>query len=240
MLGPWRNRRMWIQSFSMDPDLLAYLSEFVTERRRLRMQEVLSERTRYLTVVLEDLYQPHNGSAVLRSCDAFGIQDVHIVERKNRYRTNPDIELGTSQWLTLHRHRGPESESETVLGALRQAGYRTVATARREDAVPLEELDLEAGPIALLFGTEISGLTPETIAGADEALWIPMHGFVESFNISVSVALCLQDLTRRLRSSGIEWALPEGVRQEIYLDWIRKSIKNVEALEARYTHDREG
>ncbi len=201
------------------------------------MQEVLSDRTRYLAVVLEDLYQPHNGSAVLRSCDAFGIQDVHIVERKNRYRTNPDIELGTSQWLTLHRHRGPESEPKTVLEALRNAGYRTVATARREDAVPLGELDLEAGPVALLFGTEISGLTPETIAGADEALWIPMHGFVESFNISVSVALCLQELTRRLRSSTIDWALPEESRQQIYLDWIRKSIKNVEAIEARYTTD---
>lgn len=230
---------MWIQSVGMDPDLLAYLEEFVTERRRGRMQEVLSDRTRYLTVVLEDLYQPHNASAVLRSCDAFGVQDVHIVERKNRYRTNPDIELGTSQWLTLHRHRGPESDPESVLGALRRAGYRTVATARREDAVPLGELDLEAGPVALLFGTEISGLTPETVAGADEALWIPMHGFVESFNISVSVALCLQELTRGLRASGIEWGLPEGHRHEIYLDWIRKSIRNVEALEARYTSDRE-
>ncbi len=230
---------MWIQSDSMDPDLLAYLSEFVTERRRRRMLEVLSERTRHLTVVLEDLYQPHNGSAVLRSCDAFGIQDVHIVERKNRYRTNPDIDLGTSQWLTLHRYQGTEAEPEAGLGALRKAGYRTVATARREDAVPLDELDLEAGPVALLFGTEISGLTPETIAGADGALWIPMHGFVESFNISVSVALCLQELTRRLRASEIEWTLPEEARKEIYLDWIRKSIKNVEALEARYTSERE-
>ncbi|MFW5842775.1 MAG: TrmH family RNA methyltransferase, partial [Spirochaetota bacterium] len=136
-------------------------------------------------------------------------------------------------------YQGPEAEPEAVLGALRKAGYRTVATARREDAVPLDELDLEAGPVALLFGTEISGLTPETIAGADGALWIPMHGFVESFNISVSVALCLQELTRRLRASEIEWTLPEEARKEIYLDWIRKSIKNVEALEARYTSERE-
>jgi len=220
-----------------DSDLLAYLSDFVTERRRRRMLEVLAQRTRYLTVVLEDLYQPHNGSAVLRSCDAFGVQDVHIVERKNRYRTNPDIELGTSQWLTLHRHRDSEAAPDALLRTLSEAGYRTVATARRDDAVPLEELDLEAGPVALLFGTEISGLTPETIAGADEALWIPMHGFVESFNISVSVALCLQELSRRLRSSGIDWAIPEEDRRRIYLDWVRKSIKNVEAIEARYTTD---
>ena len=213
---------------------MAYLSEFVTDRRRSRMREVLEARTRYITVLLEDIYQPHNGSAVLRSCDAFGIQDVHIVERNYAYRTNPDVELGTAQWLTLHRHREEHAEAASVLAALRDAGYRTVATARRTDAVSVEELDLESGPVALLFGTEIAGLTDEIIAGADEAVWIPMHGFVESFNISVSVALCLQELTRRLRSSDIPWQLSSEEWQALYGQWVRGSVKNVEAIEARY------
>lgn len=221
----------------MDPELLTYLSEFVTDRRRSRMREVLDSRTRYLTVVLEDLYQPHNGSAVLRSCDAFGVQDVHIIERKYAYRTNPDVELGTAQWLTLHRYREEGADARSVLAALRKSGYRTVATARRPDAVSLEELDLEAGPLALLFGTEIAGLTEEMIGGADEAVWIPMHGFVESFNISVSVALCLQELTRRLRASKIPWRLSPKERERLYGDWIRGSVKNVEAIEARYNSD---
>ncbi len=205
------------------------------------MREVLDARTRYISVVLEDLYQPHNGSAVLRSCDAFGVQDVHIVERAYAYRTNPDVELGTAQWLTLHRYRGADADAAAVLEALRNAGYRTVATARRDDAVSLGALDLEAGPVALLFGTEISGLTEEMVAGADEAVWVPMHGFVESFNISVSVALCLYELTGRLRdaTSSLEWRLPEDARQELLLQWTRRSIKNVEALETRF-HETHG
>jgi tRNA (guanosine-2'-O-)-methyltransferase len=172
-----------------DPGLADYLSRFVTPDRLERFGEVLAERTRYITVAVEDIYQPHNASAVLRTCDAFGIQDVHIIENRNIYRLNPSVELGTAQWLTLHRHRGPENNTEAAINHLRSTGYRIVATSPHARQQELEALDLNAGPVAVLFGTEKEGLSETALSLADEYVAIPMYGFVESFNISVSAAL---------------------------------------------------
>ncbi|MCK4543523.1 MAG: TrmH family RNA methyltransferase, partial [Spirochaetales bacterium] len=109
-------------------DLINYLIGFITPERHARMQAVLAKRTRYLTVVLEDLYQAHNASAVLRSCDGFGVQDVHIVEGRNSFRVNEEIALGTAQWLTLHRYKGRQNNSREAVKTLRKQGYRIVAT----------------------------------------------------------------------------------------------------------------
>ena len=214
--------------------LTAYLSQFVTEERLSRMRSVVAERTRHLTVVVEDIYQPHNASAVLRTCDCFGVQDVHIVENRNRYRLNPGVELGTAQWLTLHRYREAENNTPAAIAALREAGYRIVATTPHTDQVRLEEFDLDAGPAALLFGNELDGLSEAALASADEHLAIPMYGFVESFNISVSAAIVLHHLTHRLRTSGRHYQLSAAERDEVFLAWLRSSIGRVEALEREF------
>lgn len=182
------------------------LRRFVTDRRWTRMQQVLAARTRYLTVAIEDIYQPHNASAVLRSCDAFGVQDVHIIENRNRYRINPGVELGTSQWLTLRRYHRPDPDrplraTEECITQLRRSGYRIVVTSPHQSAPTPEEISLDSGPLALLFGTEKEGLTETALAMADESLRIPMVGFVESLNISVCAAISLQILARRLRTT---------------------------------------
>lgn len=249
----------------MDQELIEYLSDFVTHRRLARMQAVLEERTRYLTVVLEDIYQPHNASAVLRSCDSCGVQDVHILEKRNSYRVNPGVELGTAQWLTLRRYRldhgspgaGGPAQAESVapkagatvttpnpVGAaltdLRARGYRIVATTPHTEDVGLQEFDLSAGKVALCFGTEMEGLSEELLAEADEYLRIPMYGFVESFNISVSAAIILYTLTQRLRrQEQTPWRLTEDERQELLLDWLRSSVKESSRLERRF-REREG
>ncbi|MFW5690007.1 MAG: TrmH family RNA methyltransferase [Spirochaetota bacterium] len=214
--------------------LTDYLSSFVTPERLARMHEVLAERTRYLTVVVEDIYQPHNASAVLRTCDCFGVQDVHIVENRNRYRLNPGVELGTAQWLTLHRYRGEGDNTPAAIEALRAAGYRIVATTPHTDQVELERFDLEAGPAALLFGNELDGLSPTALEAADEHLAIPMYGFVESFNISVSAAIVLHHLTHVLRTSDHDYRLGDDERREVLLAWLRSSIGRVEALEREF------
>ncbi len=254
----------------MDQELIEYLSEFVTHRRLARMQAVLEERTRYLTVVLEDIYQPHNASAVLRSCDSCGVQDVHVLEKRNSYRVNPGVELGTAQWLTLRRYRldhespasgvsgggaGGSLSSELAEGSgatvttpnpvrssltdLRARGYRIVATTPHTEDVGLQEFDLSRGKVALCFGTEMEGLSEELLAEADEYLRIPMYGFVESFNISVSAAIILYTLTQRLRTQEeTPWRLTEDERQELLLDWLRSSVKQADRLEARFRRDR--
>ena len=221
-----------------DDSLAEYLSRFVTEERLARILQVLSERTRYLTVVLEDIYQPHNASAVLRTCDAFGIQDVHVIENRNTYEINRNVELGTAQWLTLRRYRDAASNTETAVSELRAAGYRIVATSPHARQQSLEQFDLDAGPAAILFGTEKEGLSQTALSLADELVSIPMYGFVESFNISVSAALVLHQLTGRLRESGIDYSLSPRERAELYLHWLRGSISRVDALEREY-RDRE-
>ncbi len=211
-----------------------YLSGFVTEQRLDKIRRVLAQRHRYITVMLEDIYQPHNASAVLRSCDAFGIQDVHIVENRNRYRINPDVELGTAQWLSITRYNAGEHNTAEAVRALRKKGYRIVATAPHSDDCLLADLDLSPGPVALMFGTELSGLSDQAMELADEFVRIPMHGFVESFNISVSAALSLYDLDRRLRSSDIAFQLTEDEHCEIQGQWLAASIKKSQALEAEF------
>ena len=228
-----------------DPRLIAHLSTFVTERRRERMEAVLSERTRFLTVVLEDLYQYHNASAVLRSCDGVGVQDVHIIENRNRYQVNPDIALGSSQWLTQHRYGRADADTEDAGGdpagntreayrALRARGYRIIATAPRRGDIDLEQFPVEEAPTALVFGNELDGLTETALEEADGYLRIPMRGFVDSFNISVSAALCMHFLMHRLRQTAVEWRLSEEEKQELRLAWLRRSIRRVERIERSF------
>lgn len=221
-----------------DNELVRYLSGFVTPARLARMDQVRSERTRYLSVVLEDIYQPHNASAVLRTCDALGVQDVHIVERRNAYRVNPDIALGSAQWLSLHRHRGEAADAAAVAARLKAAGYRIVATAPHEKGHDLYSLPLESGPIALVFGTELTGISPELMACADEFVTIPMFGFVESYNISVSAAICMSEITRRLRASTLSWRLSAAEQDELLLSWLTSSIKHSDRIIEEWRNNR--
>lgn len=207
-------------------------ASLITEERLQRMHTVLDQRTRYITIVLENIFQPHNASAVLRSCDAFGIQDVHIIENSNSFRPNPAVSLGTGQWLSLHRYREREDNTRKAIRALKAQGYRIVATTPHTDDVDLEDLDLSAGKVACLFGTEMQGLSPEALEEADEYMKIPMQGFVESLNISVCCAITAYQLTARLRSSSIAWHLGEDERQELLYHWLRNNVRNPELHDA--------
>lgn len=217
--------------------LIDYLSQFTTPRRFQRFKEVAASRTRYITPVLEDIYQPHNASAVLRTCDCLGIQDIHIIEQRNRYKLNPDVELGSAQWLNLIRYNKPEGNTLFAIESLKANGYRIVATTPHTRDVSLDHFDLAQGKIALLFGTELKGLSQPAIDLADEFVKIPMTGFTESFNISVSVAIAAYSLMRDLRNSTLEWKLSDTEQKILILDWLRKSIKHSDQLEKRFIFD---
>lgn len=218
----------------MEDVLIKFLSGFVTKNRIQLFNQVLSDRTRYITVVLEDLYQPHNASAVLRTCDCFGIQDVHIIENRNKYTVNPDVALGSSKWLDLVKYNKKDNNTLPAFKKLRKAGYRIVATAPHDNEVTLDEFDLEKGKTALLFGTELNGLTDTAINNADEFLKIHMFGFTESYNISVSVAIVLYHLVNDLKKSNIHWQLSDKEKKSVKLDWLRKSIKMSSYLEKEF------
>jgi len=214
--------------------LITYLSGFVTPRRKQLMDEILEKRTRYITVSLEDIYQPHNASAVLRTCECLGIQDVHVIENKNRYQVNPDVVLGATKWITLKRYNNTAYNTPDAIDHLRANGYRIIATSLSDQAVPLDHFDLEKGRIAIFFGTELTGLTDETLNLADESLKIPVYGFTESYNISVSAAIILSHLIHILRKSAISWQLTQHEKEEIMLHWLRKSVKHADLIEKRF------
>ncbi len=219
----------------MNEILIEYLSQFVSERRVQLFDAVLDQRTRYITLVLEDIYQAHNASAVLRSCECFGIQDVHLIENVNEYRISPEVALGSNKWLSIFRHNQQKNNTRFALQSLKDNGYRIVATSPHKNDSNLEDFDLQKGKTALVFGSELTGLSDEALEIADEFVKIPMAGFTESLNISVTAAICIHYLTGKLKKDpSILWEIPTDEKQEIKLSWLRNSIKNSDIIEKRF------
>lgn len=209
--------------------LIEYLRNFVTAERFNKFREVLLQRTRHLTIALEDIYQSHNASAVVRTCECFGIQDIHIIENRNKYEVNPDVALGSAKWLNLVHYDHPGDNTTICLNALKQKGYRLVATTPHKNDFTPETLPLDQ-KTALIFGTELAGLSPGALEMADDFVKIPMVGFTESLNISVSAAIFIQSITGRLRNSGIGWQLTPAEQSEIMVAWLKNSINRSEEL----------
>ena len=217
--------------------MISFLSGFITEERNRTFDSVLEQRTRYITLLLEDIYQPHNASALLRSCDCFGIQDVHIIEKRNQYRVTRDIALGSDKWLTVKKYPGNKLKTADVYSILREQGYRIVATTPNKGDFTPDEFSLSDGKVVLVFGTELKGLSKEAINEADHYMRIPMVGFTESFNVSVSAGIILYELTRRLKEENLCWQLKDDELMEVKLQWLTKSVKSSRLLIEEFYSD---
>lgn len=213
----------------VDMALLAYLETFLTAERKERFLEVLNLRTKFLTVVMEDVYQLHNTSAVLRSCEVFGIQELHLIENMYGDRLDKNIAMGAEKWVDLRRY----DDALSCIDKLKSEGYRIVATSPDKSGNLVDNLTIDK-PLALFFGTEKDGLTKNVFKNADDFIKIPMLGFTESLNISVAVAIILQQLSQRLRDSEVAWHLSEEEILEKRLDWTKKSIKSCDQIINRY------
>ena len=213
----------------MDLALLEHLKSFLTERRRNLFQKVLSERTRHFTVVTEDVYQMHNTSAVMRSCDVFGIQDLHVVEEHLGKKMDREIAMGAQKWVNLYRY--PKVE-ECILH-LKNSGYQIIATTPHNDSQLLKDFDVSQKS-AFFFGRETDGVSDAVMEAADGFLKIPMYGFTESLNISVSAAIILQEVVSRLKQTEIAWHLTENEKQILELDWTKKTIRSASEIIERY------
>ena len=218
-------------------ELVVHLSRFVKENRLAQFQRVLSERTRYVTVVLEDIYQSQNASAILRTCECTGIQDVHIIEKRNEYTINPDVALGSDKWLTLHYYNDHLHNTSVAIQTLKKEGYRIVATSPHREGTDPDTFNLGKGKAAFLFGTELNGLSDEALEMADECVQIPIVGFTESLNISVSVAILLNQLRKKMADPSVEWRMKKEEKLEILLKWLRTSVKKSELIEKEFKRD---
>ena len=222
----------------MHQKLLEHLSGYLTPERLELFNKILGMRTRYITVVLEDIYQSQNASAVLRTCDCFGIQDVHVIENRNTFEVNREVSLGSSKWLTLTKYSEKENNSLSAIKKLKKEGYRIVATTPHTNDQSLPDFDISKGKTALVFGSELPGITDTIVDVADEFLKIPMFGFTESFNISVSAAIILHHLTKKMRQDiSIDWKLSEEEKAELKFEWIRKTIKRSDLIEQRFREE---
>lgn len=219
--------------------LSTYLEGFVSERRRGRLREVLAERTKHITLVLEDVYQSHNFSAVLRSADIFGIQDVHFIENRNNYKISEDVSMGSTQWLTLNRYQQHDNNTKACLSELKEKGYKIVATSLHKNSVSLDELDISQ-PFAMVFGTELTGITKDVEEMADEFVKLPMYGFTESFNISVCAALCMHSLSTRIRKEVPDYHLKDSEKEELYMEWLKASIRKQELIVKEFDQQYQG
>lgn len=209
--------------------LLEYLEGFITENRKEGFKRVLQNRTKHFTIAMEDVYQLHNTSAVMRSCEVFGVQELNVIEQKFGKRIDKEIALGAEKWVDVRRF----STIQNCIDDLKGKGYQIIATTPHDDSCYLQDFDISK-PSAIFFGTEKLGLSEEVMQQADGFLKIPMVGFTESLNISVSAAIIIQDLTARLRRSDINWQLTEDELFEKQLDWTRKSIKDIDFIEKKF------
>ncbi|HQP05064.1 MAG: RNA methyltransferase [Bacteroidales bacterium] len=214
--------------------LIKYLSNFITNNRLHLFEKLITHRTRYFTIALEDIFQSHNANAVLRTCDCFGIQDVHIIENRNTYKINPDVALGSAQWLSMHHYNSSTDNTPSAVETLRKKGYRIIATSPRNESTTLGDFDITRGPFALFFGSEVNGLSPYVLNNADEHLSVPMVGFTESLNISVTAAICIHFLSHKLRSSKVDFRLSEADKAEVFIGWLKASIKRSEKIVAEF------
>ena len=217
----------------MQDDRYTLLSPYLTDARRARFEAVLRERTHWVTAVTEDLYDPHNISAVLRSCDGFGLQTAHIIEVNNPYRVSPGVAKGASKWLDIERHQN----TTDALRSLKSRGFAICCTTPHTDDTTPDDLPLDR-PVALVFGSEGPGISNEARAEADYFVRIPMFGFTESYNISVAAALTLQTVTHRVRSNpDLDWRLPQTEHNRILGDWASRTVKDADGLLQRLRNE---
>lgn len=205
--------------------LLAYLENFITETRKNRFAEIIANRTNHFTVAIEDVFQMHNTSAVIRSCEVFGVQQAHLIEQRFGKRLDAKIAMGAQKWVDTFRYEN----TQNCIDSLREKGYQIVATTPHNDAFLLSDFDISKKS-AFFFGTEKAGLSKLVLDQADTYLKIPMVGFTESLNISVCAAIILQQLTEKLRKSDVAWQLTEDEKKAIRIEWTKKSIRSIDYI----------
>jgi len=229
---------LFINNPSLRKEFIAFLSDCIYERRISQIQKVLENRTRYITVVLEDIFQSQNASAVLRTCECLGVQDVHIIENKHGFNVNPQVVMGSNKWLTLKKYNGAADNTIRAIETLKHDGYRIIATTPHRNQVSLNDLDLQKGKIALFFGTELTGLSDNVLANADEFIFVPMFGFTESYNISVTAAIVLYTLINKIRESDVQYHLDPDENELLLLSWLKATTKNWEMMEKRFLSEK--
>lgn len=205
---------------------LEYMSQFLTEERKEVLQRTVASRTHYMRILTENMFHPQNASAIMRHCEAFGIQQIHTVEDRCKFDPSVNIVRGTQKWVDVEHHE----TTREALAALKSEGYRIVATTPHRCSVTPETFDVTKGKFVLVFGTEHAGISDEVIEAADDFLMIPMCGMVESLNVSASAAILIYMLSERIRQSVPDWELTDDQRLKLLTRWTMSSVRDFEGI----------
>lgn len=224
-----------------DKPLIGFLSQFVSDHKKELMEKILADRTRSLTVVMEDIFQSQNASAIIRTCECFGIQDVHIIESRSKYGTNLKVLKGSHYWVNMIKHKFKKSEGpQAAFDSLKKSGYKILVTSVSPESQSIFDINpLDYGKIALVLGNELHGTSSVATGNADALVHIPMVGFTESLNVSVSAAICTSTLVNKIRSSEANWKLSEEEKDELRLKWVRSMVRRSDLLEKNFRAKKE-
>jgi tRNA (guanosine-2'-O-)-methyltransferase len=215
--------------------VLAHLAQFISENKKNLTEKVLAKRTKQLTVILEDIYQSQNASAVIRTAECMGIQDVHIVENSVAYYFNIRVLRGAHKWIDIHRYQDKEvNNTATCFDHLRKNGYRILVADPSPTGLSIHDIDITEQKTALLFGNELNGVSRYALDHADQRVTIPMVGFTESLNISVSAAICVNALITKLHASGENYYLTEAEKNALRIQWYRNMVKKSDLIEREF------
>lgn len=227
---------MPLKSSEINKKLYAKLYEIITPNKQEMFERIAPQRTDHITVVLENVYQEHNASAVVRTCDCLGIQNLHVIEQRNEYKVQRDIALGAGRWVNIHNYTDNVDTTKNCLQTLKKKGFKIVATTPHDNSQSIYDINLSQ-PMAFIFGTERKGISEQALAEADERVFIPMHGFTESFNISVSVAIILSAIRKRLEDSDLPWRLSEDAQTAIKIEWAKRILNGGDYICERFTEE---
>ncbi len=215
--------------------VLQHLAQFVSEHKKNLVTKILDQRTQHLTVVLEDIYQSQNASAVIRTAECMGIQTIHIVENKTKYSVNPRVVKGSHKWIDLIHHADPQNQNtRSCFDLLRKDGYRILVADPSETGTSIHDIDITQSKYALVFGNELHGVSSEALTESDQRIKIPMYGFTESLNLSVSVAICMNTLITKMRNSPQSFGLTDFEKDTLRLSWYRKMVKKSDIIEQEF------
>ena len=207
-------------------ELSKYLSQFLSDNRKQQFEKTLQLRTKHFAIALEDMYQQHNANAVIRSAECFGIQDVYTVETINAFNPSKGVSKGSIKWIDRYSY----TEFDAIFKDVKEKAYQVVATSPHAGDISLDDFDVTKKSI-FFFGAEKKGISDTTIKNADVFLKIPMQGFTESLNVSVSAAIIMQKLTDKLRKSkDVSWQLSQEEKDIIFLDWTKKSVSRIDKI----------
>ena len=210
-------------------EIYDYLQQFLTNERLSKIEHFSKESSDFVLPVMEDVYQFRNAAAIVRSVEACGFHHVVALEEENVFNPNLKVTKGAETWVQVEKM----PNNLDSLKEIKSRGYRILAVSPEKNATMLPDYEVKE-PIALVFGTELEGVSDEILDFADETLAIPMFGFTKSFNVSVAAAICMYELKQKLIKSGIEYKLSDEKLLELKIRWAKNSIKSSEQILERF------